>query len=162
MIQPNVAVDAAQLDPALRYLRVTTNGTAALLVLGYVDTDAYGSPIEVWFSAQGEVLRLWRGRLAGVAGVPVEWRAVRWPRDLPEWRAVVAPHSFVRERDEMPGYRLGLVETVTLRPIQSPSNTQWRGSMPSDARWYEEDVDGSSSPAARYAVRVTPGGDLPI
>ena len=53
--------DGAALDPAYRYLRAVVDGRSALLVLGYTDTDPAtpaAAPIEVWYSAEGELIRL--------------------------------------------------------------------------------------------------------
>ena len=73
-----------RLDPRFRYLRVTAGKQVAFLALGYVYTDSHG-PVEVWYSADREVIRLQNGRVVGAAGTLTEWRQVRMPV-LPAWR----------------------------------------------------------------------------
>lgn len=142
------------LNPRYRYLRVTINGVAVLMVLGYVDEPSSPSPVQVWYSASGEVLRLRHGRLAGLVGTPVEWRDVRWPAGVPVWRDVgQAPSAYQRMLDEMPGYRLGAVESLTLEPIVKPKDVAWAGVVPPDVRWYRESTTGQR-PSARYGVLV--------
>src|SRR5450759_1576231 len=83
----NPSVDSARLNPNFRYLRVTIGGRVVLLALGYLDSHPQG-PIEVWYSAEREVLRLQHGRLVGAVGLTTEWRDVSLP-ELPSWSAVV-------------------------------------------------------------------------
>jgi hypothetical protein len=159
------AIDQAVLRPELRYLRVTTNGSPALLVLGDIDQDAAGRPVEVWYSASREVLRLQGGRLVGVAGMPVEWRDVRLPASLPSWKDIQTPVAFTRERDEMPGYRIGVREQMTVRPIAPPSGTGLQGTEAATLQWYEETTSAAPDlpaslakawhplPPTRFAVR---------
>ena len=166
----NPAVDNARLNPNFRYLRLTVGGHVALLVLGYVDHDAHG-PIDVWYSAEREVLRLQNGRLVGAVGVTTEWRNVRLPK-LPSWSE--AAHagraiSWTRTRDVMPGYRFGVKDRLSLRVIAAPRDSALQGLDPRRLTWFEErdeaaplawysgfagkraDMD-SALPPARYAV----------
>ena len=137
--QRDAGVDSAKLNPDFRYLRVTIAGRTALLVLGYEEKDPRG-PIEVWYSSGREVLRLQNGRLAGISGLPVEWRAVRLP-DLPPWSSLAAagkPFPWVRVRDVMPGYRYGVRDALTLGVAPAPPATNGRhpcncGASPSKA-----------------------------
>lgn len=145
---------AAQLNPNYQYLHVTLVGAKpALLVLGYVDAHPQGD-IEVWYSAQGEVLRLQHGRLVGAAGLPVEWRRVTFSQTPPAWHAVPPEGArFTSLRDEQPGYRLGLVEQVLLTPLsKSPllPNPAF-----AKAAWFQEsysDAHGGSRPEAWFAL----------
>lgn len=160
--RPNAAVDSSPLNPKLTYLRVTVNNKALLMVLGYVDRSSSEWPEQVWYSESGEVLRLRAGRLAGLVGTPVEWRSVRWPAGLPAWGADrVSPAPYKRLLDEMPGYRLGVEDTLRLQSIAPPSSTAWRGSASAGVRWYQE-VSSSGSVSARYAVRQTASGAVPV
>lgn len=164
-------VDGAALNPAIRYLRVTVNHEPALLALGFVDTDAQGRPVEVWYSADREVLRLQDGRLAGVLGTAVEWRRVVLPASLPPWAASAGGPAFLRIRDEMPGYRVGLRERITRQAIPPQQGTQLRQLAPEALQWVEERAslvteDGqpagpaeAASPVARYAI--APGAGAP-
>jgi len=166
----NPAVDNARLNPNFRYLRLTIGGHVALLVLGYVDHDAHG-PIDVWYSAEREVLRLQNGRLVGAVGVTTEWRHVVLP-DLPSWSAVAhAGHAirWTRIRDVMPGYRYGVRDQLSLRVIAAPQHSALQGLDPRRLTWFEERDEAapvawysgfagndakldSALPPARYAV----------
>lgn len=157
-------VDRHPLDPRYSYLRVTSNGKAGLLVLGNVDQDATGQPVQVWYSAGSEVLRLRAGRLAGLEGTPVEWRTVRWPEAPPPWEDV-GQHSqvaYTRDRDEMPGYRLGLKDALSLKQIPPPSSSEWRGPVPPGLQWYEEVPANGTAFTARYAVQRLGDAALPL
>ena len=133
------AADKAVLDPAYRYLRVTVDGRAALMVLGDIEPDPAG-PIEVWYSAQREVIRLQNGRIKGAVGLTTEWRRVRLP-PLPEWSALVAQNTTLtwsRPRDVMPGYHYGIEDSLTLAPISAPSRSALTGLAAESLQWFEE------------------------
>ena len=102
------------------------------------------------------------GRRVGTAGVPVEWREVRLPAPLPAWDAIGAGTRYERRRDEMPGYRIGLVDRVDVVPAPRPRATELQGEDPAALRWFEERTEGEPSALARYALRVTPDGLLPV
>ena len=57
----------AGLNQRFAYLRVTAGKPVAFMALGYVDPHPNG-PVEVWYSADREVIRLQNGRLVGTAG----------------------------------------------------------------------------------------------
>lgn len=146
---------AVQLNPNYKYLHVTlADAKPALLVLGYVDAHPQGE-IEVWYSAQGEVLRLQNGRLVGVAGLPVEWRRVAYPQTPPAWQSVPPEGArFISVRDEQPGYRLGLVEQVFLTPLPK-SPLKLPNPVFAKAAWFQEsysDAHGASRPDAWFAL----------
>lgn len=145
----------AQLNPDYRYLHVTLAGAKpALLVLGYVDAHPQGE-IEVWYSAQGEVLRLQNGRLVGAAGLPVEWRRVAYPQTPPAWQAVPSEGArFTSVRDEQPGYQLGKVEQVLLTPLPKPPLAMSEPAL-ATATWFQEsysDARGPTRPDAWFAL----------
>jgi len=153
----------ARLDPNFRYLRVTIDGRIALLALGYIE-PASPAPVEVWYSAEREVLRFQSGRLVGATGLPTEWRNVKLP-DLPTW-SVLARHDeplhWIRGRDVMPGYRYGISDALTLRPIQAPARSALEGIDPQQLAWFEETsqnemgISGSRAAAADKVVRLPP------
>ena len=150
--------DDIQLNPSLRYLRVTVRGRVVLMVLGYVEPHPEGE-IETWYSSEGEVMRLQNGRVAGTAGLETDWRAVR-NFLLPAWKDVLGGSLvYRRERDEMPGYRFGIAERVSLYPVPVPSNARLAGPPVQGLRWYEEAVLGQpdSLPSARFALQVKDG-----
>ena len=99
---PDPSTNPDNLKPNLRYLRVTSGKNVALLALGYLDESPFGT-IEVWYSADFEVLKLLNGRLVGLSGTPVEWTDVQL-LDVPDWKEVHTDSGFVRIRDTMPGY----------------------------------------------------------
>ena len=136
------AADKAVLDPAYRYLRVTVDGRAALMVLGDIEPDPAG-PIEVWYSSQREVIRLQNGRIKGAVGLTTEWRRVHLPPRpaLPAWSALVAHNTTLnwsRQRDVMPGYHYGIEDSLTLAPISAPSRSALSGLAAESLQWFEE------------------------
>ncbi len=151
--------DEIPLNPNLRYLRVTVRGRVVLMVLGYIDPHPEGA-VETWYSSQGEVIRLQNGRIVATAGLETDWRAVRY-FSLPGWQDVLARSTaqYRRERDEMPGYRYGITETVSLYPVRAPNNARLTGLSSQDLRWYEETVLKSSDglPSARYGLSLRDG-----
>lgn len=150
-------VDQAALNPQLRYLRVTGQGRPVLMVLGYVQPSAQGT-VETWYSSDGEVLQLMEGRVVSTAGLLMDWSAVRYT-ELPSWAQIGERGSvrFRRERDEMPGYRFGLADTLSLQEVAPPSNARLVGLSTSALRWFEETVIGASHPSARYGLRIVGG-----
>lgn len=151
--------DSVTLSPGMRYLRVNTEGRVVIMALGYVESHPRGD-IEVWYSAKGEVIRLQGGRIVGTTGLATDWREVRNVA-LPSWgEAQEKPVEFRRERDEMPGYRFHIQETLSLHAAAPPSTTNLSGVDANKLRWFEERVvsgDGSVLPPARYAVGMTNG-----
>lgn len=143
-------------------------------MLGYVESDVRG-PIEVWYSAEREVLRLQNGRLVGASGAAIEWRRVDLPF-IPAWSDLARtaqPLRFVRTRDVMPGYRVGLRDALTLRPVGPPSRSALAGLDAAAVLWFEERFEAPSRglaasqddavlPPARYAVRLDAGGEIVV
>lgn len=179
-VQGSGSVDSARLNPKFRYLRVTIDGRVALLVLGYEDSDTRG-PVEVWYSAEKEVLRLQNGRIVGAVGTTTEWRNVVLP-ELPSWSALVhagKPVQWVRMRDVMPGYRYGVRDTLLLRAIAPPRDSALKGRDPQSLKWFEERIQSDVPtrfpatlfnglagdkplPPARYAVTLQDGREIVV
>jgi len=169
---------SARLNPNYRYLRLTIAGRVVLLALGNEDTDLRG-PVEVWYSAEREVVRLQNGRLAGAVGLTAEWRNVLLP-ELPSWSALARGDQvfhWTRVRDVMPGYRYGLRDALSLRVIPPPRGNELKGMDPQGLTWFEERVDaepvagpspgGSLAsnnvlPPARYAVDIRDGKEAVV
>ena len=155
--------DDIPLNPSLRCLRVTVRGRVALMVLGYVEPHPEGV-IDTWYSREGELIRLQNGRVVATAGLETNWRMVK-NFSLPAWKDMLAqqagpkPLVYPRERDEMPGYRYGIAESVSLYPVRAPSNAKLVGLPVQDLRWYEETVLGQPDglPSARFALHVKDG-----
>jgi hypothetical protein len=148
--------DGAALDARFAYIRITRGGHVGLLWRGSTEPGPEGT-VEVYYSGSGEVVRLLDGRLAGALGLNTEWRKVSLT--APSWRtasAVAQGVSFVRVRDVMPGYRSGVRDEVTVRPIAAPSRTALRAVDPGTLAWFEERTTTSAGdapvPVARYGV----------
>jgi len=152
-------VGAINLNPAYRYLRVSVEGREALLVLGYSDPTPTG-PIETWYSNAGEVLQLHNGRILATVGLRIDWRAVTYT-ELPSWSDVMNSSSaqFMRKRDEMPGHRFGISETVMLYPVKPPSDSRLVGVSAKELTWFEETVQANPKrlPSARYGLSAQNG-----
>lgn len=167
-VQRDTGAAKSKLNPDFRYLLATVKGRNALLVLGYVDSDPQG-PIEVWYSAEREVLRIQNGRIVGAVGLTTEWRNV-FLSGTPSWSSLAdtgAAARLRRVRDVMPGYRYGLKETLLVRPVAPPSRSALEVLDPQSLSWFEESVEsetgGSGSatetrlPVSRYALGVRDG-----
>lgn len=160
------AFDTATLNPAYQYLRVQVVGKpAALLVLGYVDTHPDGN-IEVWYSADHEVIKTQHGRIVATAGLATDWVGVRFlPRPSAWSDQPSAALAFTRVRDEMPGYRYNQTDQLAqsrlngdLPPIKLPSSLP--SSLATRYVWISETQVGSATnplPAAWYALERIDG-----
>jgi hypothetical protein len=129
------------------------------LVRGYEEKHPEGQ-IDVWYSTEGEVISLQNGRVVNTAGLETDWRAVR-NFSLPAWQDMIGRNAvtYSRERDEMPGYRFGIKETVSLYPVDVPANAKLVGMPATTLRWYEESVIGQPGglPSGRFAVQLKDG-----
>jgi len=161
----NDPTQSAPLNPAYRYLRAQMVGyPAALLVLGYVDPHP-GGDVEVWYGADKEVIKIQRGRIVGTAGLPVDWRNVRFDSPLPSWSQVdTTPQTVLRVRDQMPGYRYSLQSRLTLQALAEVPAIELPSTLPRSVaqryRWYRESsADGAADnlPASWFAVDLKPG-----
>jgi hypothetical protein len=160
--QRDTGADKARLNASFSYLRVTIGGRVAFLALGYVDDHPEG-PIEVWYSALREVVRLQNGRVVGVTGFTTEWRNVSIS-DAPSWSTVATarePVQWTRVRDVMPGYRFGVRDQLELRTIVPPNRSELRGVDPPSLTWFEEQT---KSDRAQYlsSLLAVSGGDSPL
>jgi hypothetical protein len=162
-LQSPPAVDRSTLNPDASYIRLQVDGREVYLALGFIDEHPQG-PVEVWYSEGREVLRLQGGRLVGVAGLPTEWRGVVMPAELPAWRAMRTGHRWTRLRDVMPGYRMGVTDTLEVRGIPAPKGVKVVGFEGVELAWFEETaLTIPDDPAlrlrpSRYAVHVDEDG----
>ena len=176
----NASVDSARLNPNFRYLRLTIDGRVVLLAQGNVDNHPQG-PIEVWYSAEREVLRFQNGRLVGAVGLTTEWRNVALP-NLPSWAAAAGSGQdfrWTRTRDVMPGYRYGVKDDLWLRVVPQSERSALKDLDSQRLTWFEERIQaapvawlsrvlGNSSaadlplPPARYAVEFRDGGETVV
>lgn len=170
VFESNEGVTHLKLNPDFRYLRVVNDSRIAFLALGNKDADALGT-IEVWYSAEREVMRLQNGRLVGAAGLTTEWRSVTLPA-LPSWSTIsrfVQPFRWTRLRDVMPGYHFGTRDDLVLRRIAAPAKNELQALAPDKLSWFEERLDPDANsrdsskapdeilPRARYAVDFSNG-----
>ena len=162
----NPAVDKAKRNPHFRYLRVTTGAHVALLALGNIDHNPQGQ-IEVWYSAEKEVLRLQNGRIVGATGLTTEWRGVVLS-GIRSWSSAARSgetSSWTRTRDVMPGYIYGVRDELSLRVVAPPQRSALQALDPHSLTWFEERVEsgqGSSLRPARYAVDFRGGRETVI
>jgi len=145
---------AAELNPNFRYLRVQIGKREVFMVLGYVDLLPDG-PVQVWYSADADVLRLRDGRVVGATMKSgTDWLSVTFAH-LPSWEAVGSQAVFDRARDESPGYRYGIKEKLLIRRIAPPDDSRLQFVPASSLTWFEETVQGDTSGhPARYAVSL--------
>ena len=161
----DAAVLGARLNPQYRYLRVEVVGhAAALMVLGYIDPHPLGD-IEVWYSGNGEVIKIQNGRIVATSGLAVDWRAVRFTSPPPAWNAVPAEGIFYeRSRDEMPLHRYAIAERLKLQRLPAMPDSVVTSPLPPvqarAAAWFREDTLSSTAqtlPPAWFAWRKDPG-----
>ncbi len=170
-VSAGASAEGKRLDPRFRYLRVTVDGRLVYLALGNIDVGPRG-PVEVWYSAEREVIRLQDGRLIGAAGLATEWVNVQLP-ELPAWADLARRqdgYRWRRLRDVMPGYRFGQIDELIVRVVPPPGKTALRDQDPQKLTWFEERFerplsstlptlfgggdDGAELPPARYAVEI--------
>lgn len=149
---------AVELNPNFRYLRVQIGTREVFMVLGYVDQLPEG-PVQVWYSAEADVLRLRDGRVVGATMKSgTDWLSVTFAH-LPSWEAVGSQAVFARARDESPGYRYGIKEKLLIRRIAPPDDSQLKLVPASSLAWFEETVQGGvDGLPARYAVGLDGAG----
>lgn len=142
----------SRLNPNYKYLRVQVGERVLFMAQGYLDPSPEG-PVEVWYSADHNVIRILNGRLVGATMKSgVDWLNVSFTH-LPAWSAIGDETSFERIHDEGPGYRYGIVEKMRIRRIAAPSDSKLVTIPASALTWFEETVQGGRQPA-RYAVNA--------
>jgi hypothetical protein len=148
------SVSQLQLNPKFQYLKVTSGKSEALMVLGYTNDHPQG-PIQTWYSKSGEVLQLQNGRIVSTKGLLTDWRAVQY-QGLPPWNQLLNAKTaiFTRARDEMPRYRFGVTDTISLQLIKPPTDAHLQGVSPSSLVWFEERVQGQALASARFGLKV--------
>ncbi len=146
------------LNPDLKYLRVQIDEREVFMALGYVDPTPDG-PVEVWYSADADVLRLRDGRVvSAIMKTGTNWLSVSFSH-LPDWDRVGEQAEFERTRDVSPGYRYGIHEKMLIRRIEPPKDAQLKTIPLSSLTWFEETVQGEAAARpARYAVRLDSPG----
>ena len=135
---------SVRLDQRYRYLKLTAFGRSVYPVLGFVDGST-----EVWYTGQGEVVRLINGRLSDSAGLPIDWRAVHAP-GAPDWSSVFAPAvRYERRRDVVKGSYSSVSDQVSVARISAPQSVVVANNLSSELIWFEE---SSSTNDPRFRV----------
>lgn len=121
-----------------------------MLVLGYIDAHPQGE-IEVWYSAQREVIKTQNGRIIGTAGLETDWRAVQFPSTAPLWTEMPADGAvYQRSRDEMPSHRDGITEDIEIKSWDGIPPIVLPQSLPAEVarsyRWFRETTLKSTAP----------------
>lgn len=146
------------LNPKFQYLRVQTGDRAAMLALGASDEHPMGR-IDHWYSHEAEVLKLQNGRIVGTGGLTTNWVAVK---------IAATAAGYERVRDVMPGYRFGIKETITVRPLALP-----QGVLPAEikvgalakpdrakALQWEEEISSDAPARPRGVIGYELGGTV--
>jgi hypothetical protein len=176
--QRDAGTDSVRLDPKFSFLRVTASGRVAFLALGGIDAHPDG-PIEVWYSALREVVRVQNGRVVGITGFKTEWRNVSIAA-APSWTAAAKaeqPLQWVRVRDVMPGYRYGIRDELAVIRVAAPARSELRAVDAGSLLWFEERMNNRAGyvaslfsttdtngalPPARYAVDLSDGKETVV
>lgn len=144
-------------NPNFSYLRIKINdGHVAILARGAIESGPDGD-VEIWYSADLANLRLRNGRVAEVSGFTSEWRRVVL-LNAPTWKEAVRSRGdlhWMRVRDVMPDYQIGVRDEMTLRSIPSPTDSALERVNPKSLTWFEETVRSGVLPPARYAVDLS-------
>jgi hypothetical protein len=157
------STEAPKLDPKLEYIRVTRGKRVAFLWRGSVERWQ-ALPVDVFYSGQGEVVRVQNGRIVGALGLTTEWRRVNIVS--PTWAAIArapAEARVIRTRDVMPGYFSGVREELALRSIRPPAGLALSGVRAEALAWFEERATTRPPPGVqrlpptRYAVDLAQG-----
>jgi hypothetical protein len=122
-------IASGALNPQLTYLHATL-GTEppALMVLGYIDMSTPGQPaLLTWYSATGQSLQTWQGRVVGLSGlhgtpsqVHYHPSPIPWPATLGQSQGQTqATVDLHRQWDVPSQYRYGLQEARTLHTISA-------------------------------------------
>jgi hypothetical protein len=128
------------------------------MVMGYADPDPAGE-IETWYSARREVIKTQNGRIVSTAGLETDWVGVRYADQPPNWDSVpVSGVVLQRQRDQMPGYVYGLVDTLLVTPLVTAPDEHLPTSLPLDVastyQWFQQDTlsdAGEPLPRAWFA-----------
>jgi len=164
-IDKRTNLDDFQLNPNLRYLRVTIKDKPLLLVLGYTETLPQGT-LDTWYSNQGEVIQLLNGRLWSTVGLAIDWKNIRY-EVLPTWSKLMSQGSsqFLRTRDQMPGYSFDIQHVVHIYSVAAPLQSNLVGQHATQLKWFEEKVESTKSdnlPSARYGIALKDGQPVQV
>jgi hypothetical protein len=144
----------AGLDPRFDYLRVHVGRQAGWMVRAD-DGPSPRGPLTHWYSADGALLRLLDGRLAGMTDGSRSWRATGLPVAV-DWTALSRGGALEYRQtvDLQPGYRLGLVRQRRLQASAEAAPGHRLQAPPQVVvQWFvEKDAGGADNGAMWYAI----------
>lgn len=130
-----IDLQTAALDPSVRYLKVSLNQQEVLMVEAYRQGEE-----SVWVSSDLSILKTRNGYLRDLEGFAINWQDVRGLH-LETAAQLAKPTAYTRVRNEMPGYRFAIRESVLVSPLtQVPKDVQLQGLDSSHLRWFTEEV----------------------
>ncbi len=139
---------ALGINPNLRYLKVAINQHEVFMVEAY----RLGSE-SVWVSSDQAIIKTRNGYLSDLEGFRSNWQEVRGP-DLGLVAQLTRPTAYTRVRNEMPGYRYQVRESVLITPLAAaPKDILFEPSAGPSLRWFSEEVRsqaGGLSPPYHY------------
>lgn len=136
-LDPDRRVRTARLNPQFEYLRVVVDGRLALLARGVVD-QREGRDLEVFFSADGEVLKLSGGRIEEFSNGKRHLLSRPADGSYPNWN-LRAPTVYQVLVDGRPGYQFSVLQQRVLQPLAAPpKSTNLKGIDPHSLAWFEE------------------------
>jgi hypothetical protein len=143
-----ITAQSITLDPQLRYLKVAINEHEVLMVEAYrSDSDS------VWVSSDLAILKTRNGYLTDLEGFRINWQEVRG-LNLVTAAQLAKPTAYTRVRNEMPGYRYQIRESVLVSPLErAPEEIQLIPPRNANLRWFSEEVRtqmGERAPNYRY------------
>lgn len=131
----------AQLRAGYEYLQVDIDGHTRFMALGLRRTQA-SIVDEYWYSASREMIHLHNGRLVQAVGLTREIRDTS--SGEPAWSAMTPrAQVWVRTRDLMPDYQIGVHQFVISQQITPTASEQQRA--PTAQRWIQEQVKTQTS-----------------
>jgi hypothetical protein len=156
---PDRRVRTAPLNPQFEYLRVIVDGRLALLARGVVD-QREGRDLEVFFSADGEVLKLSAGRIEEFSNGKRHLVSRPSSGNYPAWdpQAII---EYQVEVDARPTYQFSVPQQRLLKALVSPpKKTNLKGIDPRALIWFEESsADSQASPQRSvFGIRLDPSG----
>ena len=132
-----VSEASAYLSPNFEYMRARVNGRLIFLALGYREAGSGAQDVlDVYFSADGEVLKLRKGRIVSFVGLGKELTKA-FPDGIPDWSEKSVSYRTVL--DDRPSYNLGQTWLVEVAPVAGPpSRKDLIGLAPASLLWFKE------------------------
>ncbi len=132
-----VSEASTDLSPNFEYLRARVNGRLIFLALGYREGGRGDQdPLDVYFSADGEVLKLQGGRIVSFVGLGKEITKA-FPDGVPNWSK--KPLVYRTVLDHRPSYNLGQTWLVEVAPLaRPPSGKDLIGVAAASLLWFKE------------------------